>query len=124
MGIFTHRLSRFHKASSCAYFNAARASYPLIHVLVHGSTSIRYSHPDSQLSTRGGSLGLHGTRVSCTMAGILALTACPVSLRAQAPESAGQLIRETIYNELQDHHNHGYWRYWVQQRVQNDIRLQ
>ena len=34
------------------------------------------------------------------------------------------MIRETIYNELQDHNNHGYWRYWIQQRVQNDTRLQ
>jgi hypothetical protein len=34
------------------------------------------------------------------------------------------LIRETIYNELQDHNNHGYWRYWIQQRVQNDTRLE
>jgi len=58
------------------------------------------------------------------MAGMLALTGSPAWLRAQTPEAAGQLVRETIYNELQDHNNHGYWRYWIQQRVQNEIRLQ
>jgi hypothetical protein len=62
--------------------------------------------------------------VICTMAGMLAFTAGPSSLSAQQPEPAGQLIRETIYNELQDHNNHGYWRYWIQQHVQNDTRLQ
>ncbi len=58
------------------------------------------------------------------MAGVLALTAHSARVEAQLPEPAGQLIRETIYNELQDHNNHGYWRYWIQQRVQNDTRLE
>jgi hypothetical protein len=124
MGIIARRLTRFRTTSPCAYLNAAGASYPLIHVLVHGPFSMRCSHADSHLSTRGGSFGLKGTRVICAMAGILALTASPAPLRAQPPESAGQLIRETIYNELQDHNNHGYWRYWIQQRIQNDIRLE
>jgi len=34
------------------------------------------------------------------------------------------LVRETVYNELRDHDNHGYWLYWVEQHIQNDIRLQ
>jgi len=25
----------------------------------------------------------------------------------------GQLVREVVYNELNDHASHGYWRYWV-----------
>jgi hypothetical protein len=58
------------------------------------------------------------------MAGVLALTGAPCGLVAQRSEPALQLIRETIYNELQDHNNHGYWRYWIQQRVQNDTRLE
>ena len=58
------------------------------------------------------------------MAGVLTLAAGPACLVAQPPETAGQLIRETVYNELQDHNNHGYWRYWIQQHVQNDTRLQ
>ena len=27
-----------------------------------------------------------------------------------------QLVREVVYNELQDHRNHGYWRYWIERR--------
>lgn len=69
-------------------------------------------------------MGNTRTRVICTMAGVLVMFACPGSLAAQSPEPAGQLIRETIYNELQDHNNHGYWRYWIQQRVQKDTRLE
>ena len=63
-------------------------------------------------------------RVICTMAGILAVAAGPAWVRAQQPEPAGQLIRETVYNELRDHDNHGYWQYWIEQRVQNETRLQ
>jgi hypothetical protein len=29
---------------------------------------------------------------------------------------AGRLVREVVYNELQDHDMHGYWRYWVQEQ--------
>ena len=65
----------------------------------------------------------HSTCVICTMAGMLVLASGPGWAGAQQPEPAGQLIRETIYNELQDHNSHGYWRYWIQQRVQNDTRL-
>ena len=63
-------------------------------------------------------------RVICTVAGVLALAAGSGSAWAQQPEPAGQLIRETVYNELRDHNNHGYWRYWVEQHVQKDTRLE
>ena len=43
--------------------------------------------------------------------------------RAQSPESPQQLVREVVYNELHDHDTHGYWRYWIEQRVQNDTHL-
>src|SRR5215472_9033851 len=79
-------------------------SFPRIYARSHSSTS-------------------GGTHVICTMAGMLALAAAPGWAGAQPPEPAGQLIRETIYNELQDHNSHGFWRYWIQQRVQNDTRL-
>lgn len=62
--------------------------------------------------------------VICTMAGVLAIAGAPGWIAAQQPEPAGQLIRETVYNELQDHNNHGYWRYWIEQRVQKDTRLE
>lgn len=43
---------------------------------------------------------------------------------AEPSEPAQQLVREVVYNELHDHDTHGYWRYWVQQRVQNGTRLE
>lgn len=62
--------------------------------------------------------------VICTVAALLALACTPRWVVAQSPESATKLVRETVYNELQDHNNHGYWRYWIEQRVQNDTRLE
>jgi hypothetical protein len=38
------------------------------------------------------------------------------SLRAQLPAAPGQLVREVVYNELNDHQRHGYWHYWVEKR--------
>lgn len=58
------------------------------------------------------------------MAGLLALAASPGWANPASPEPPGQLVRETVYNELQDHNQHGYWRYWVEQRIQNDTRLE
>jgi len=63
-------------------------------------------------------------RISFAMAGVLALTGAPAWMNAQPAEPTGQLIRETVYNELQDHNRHGYWRYWVEQKVQNTTRLE
>jgi hypothetical protein len=63
-------------------------------------------------------------RAVCTMAGILAVAAGPLWVPAQQPAPAGQLIRETVYNELRDHNNHGYWHYWVEQHLQNETRLE
>lgn len=68
-------------------------------------------------------MGYPGSGAICTLAGLLALAAGPVWASPASPEPPGQLVRETIYNELQDHNSHGYWRYWVEQRIQNDTRL-
>ena len=35
-----------------------------------------------------------------------------------------QLIREVVYNELHDHHQHSYWRYWIARRAQNETMLE
>ena len=40
---------------------------------------------------------------------------------SQPPE---QLVREVVYNELHDHQQHGYWRYWIARRVQNETMLE
>jgi hypothetical protein len=51
--------------------------------------------------------------------------ACILAQPAKTPTEAtppmppGQLVRDVVYNELHDHHSHGYWRYWVRQRSQN-----
>jgi hypothetical protein len=55
--------------------------------------------------------------------GILAI-AQGVCCAQQQPDSAGQLVREVVYNELNDHHGHGYWRYWIQRRTPKETRLE
>jgi hypothetical protein len=85
---------------------------------------IRLFSANPRLFKRGGTLGNSGTRVIYTIAGILALAVSPGQAAMPAEEAASQLVRETIYNELQDHNNHGYWRYWIQQRVESDTKLE
>jgi hypothetical protein len=50
--------------------------------------------------------------------GILVATQGVLSARCQPAMHAGQLVREVVYNELNDHERHGYWRYWVERRSQ------
>lgn len=57
-------------------------------------------------------------RVTWSSAGLLILTLGlgPASAQTSAPAiPAGQLVREVVYNELNDHKGHGYWRYWLRQ---------
>jgi hypothetical protein len=42
----------------------------------------------------------------------------------QQPTPPGQLVREVIYNELNDHHGHGYWRYWIERHTPRETRLE
>jgi hypothetical protein len=37
---------------------------------------------------------------------------------------AGQLVREVVYNELNDHQGHGYWRYWIERHTPRETRLE
>jgi hypothetical protein len=53
-------------------------------------------------------------RVPWVMAGIFAVAQGACCAYAQPPIPAGQLVREVVYNELNDHVSHGYWRYWVE----------
>src|ERR1022692_471533 len=49
-----------------------------------------------------------------------------VGIRAEQcerPMPAGQLVREVVYNELQDHDRHGDWRYWIESRGEKKTRL-
>lgn len=45
---------------------------------------------------------------------VLALSA--VHLRALPSEPPAVLVREVVYNELHDHQQHGYWRYWIERQ--------
>jgi hypothetical protein len=51
-----------------------------------------------------------------------------LSIHAQAPpqlpEPAPQLIREVVYNELNDHRQHAYWRYWIARHAQSGTILE
>ena len=62
-------------------------------------------------------------RVFWVIVGILAMAQQVCC--AQPPPSipAGQLVREVVFNELNDHHAHGYWRYWVLHNTPNGMRL-
>jgi hypothetical protein len=53
-------------------------------------------------------------RVPWVMAGMIAVAQGVCGAYAQPPIPAGQLVREVVYNELNDHVTHGYWRYWVE----------
>ena len=94
------------------------------HIQTERPRPVRCFLANSHSLIGGGHLRHSGTRAICTMAGVLALAAAPVWAATPSQESPGQLVRETIYNELQDHNSHGFWRYWIQQRVENDTRLE
>jgi hypothetical protein len=63
-------------------------------------------------------------RVLSVMVGILALAQGACCAQPQQPMPAGQLVREVVYNELNDHQGHGYWRYWVERRTPRETRLE
>jgi hypothetical protein len=56
--------------------------------------------------------------------GILAATQSALSVSLQPAMPPGQLVREVVYNELNDHERHGYWRYWVERRSQAGTRVE
>jgi hypothetical protein len=58
------------------------------------------------------------------MVGILTLAQGVCCAQSQQPTSAGQLVREVVYNELNDHQGHGYWRYWVERNTPRETRLE
>ena len=65
-------------------------------------------------------------RVSWLAVGILSVSQGAYLAQGQAAPtiSAGQLVHEVIYNELNDHQGHGYWRYWVERHTQKGTRLE
>jgi hypothetical protein len=47
----------------------------------------------------------------------------PAALFGQLPAQPSQLVREVVYNELHDHQNHGYWRYWIEKGAGRQSRV-
>ena len=46
------------------------------------------------------------------------------ALTSQSTPAPGQLVRETVYNELHDHDRHGYWRYWIEHRNGQQVQVE
>src|ERR1035437_457043 len=62
--------------------------------------------------------------VQWAMTGILAVAIGACCAHAQPPIPVGQLVREVVYNELNDHVSHGYWRYWVESHTPKESLLE
>jgi hypothetical protein len=56
--------------------------------------------------------------------GILALAQGACAALGQVLMPADQLVREVVYNELNDHQSHGYWRYWIERHTSKETRLE
>lgn len=66
-------------------------------------------------------------RVLWTAPGILAVVlsvGCVDAQQAPPLMPAGQLVREVVYNELNDHQSHGYWRYWIERHMARETRVE
>lgn len=66
-------------------------------------------------------------RVQCLTIAILALAqgiGCAQAHESAQPITAGQLVREVVYNELNDHRGHGYWSYWEERHTPQGTRLE
>jgi hypothetical protein len=63
-------------------------------------------------------------RVCWILISILPMASGVCYATAQQPEPPGQLVREVVYNELQDHQRHGYWRYWIEKHNQQSTQLE
>lgn len=62
--------------------------------------------------------------MACVLTGFLAAGSALCAAQAQPQENANLLVRETVYNELHDHQQHGYWRYWVESHGVKGTRIE
>ena len=58
------------------------------------------------------------------MAVIFAVAQGICCAHAQPPIPADKLVREVVYNELNDHIRHGYWRFWVESHTPKESLLE
>jgi len=70
-------------------------------------------------------------RVLWRTIGMLAVTqgvcwaqVAPVSQQPRPAMPEAQLVREVVYNELNDHQGHGYWRYWIERHTPKETKLE
>ena len=63
-------------------------------------------------------------RAAWLLSGILAAASVSCCPQAATTEDPAKLVREVVYNELQDHDHHGYFRYWIEQQRAGGTRLQ
>jgi hypothetical protein len=54
----------------------------------------------------------------------LAQAAAPEAGNSAATEDTGRLVREVVYNELHDHAQHGYFRYWIERNLPGGTSLE
>lgn len=66
------------------------------------------------------------TRVVCMLTGVAAATAVPLAAQQPQPqpEPVITLVREVVYNELHDHEQHGWWRYWIEKHAPQETLLE
>ncbi len=62
-------------------------------------------------------------RVLSVIVGILTLSQGVYCAQPLQPMPAAQLVREVVFNELNDHQAHGYWRYWIERHTPTGTRL-
>jgi len=60
----------------------------------------------------------------CLIAVFLAAASGTAFAQVPLAEPPSRLVRDVVFNELHDHAAHGYWRYMVQKRSQQETRLE
>jgi hypothetical protein len=62
--------------------------------------------------------------IAACASAILACAPFAVHAQGQASDGPVQLVREVVYNELHDHERHGYWRYWIEKKAQQQTKVE
>src|SRR6478672_7251180 len=87
----------------------------------HDLTHKRRSNSAEMMAQRLMSARFCGFRTSIACAIVLLPVICCGQSRPSIPTD--QLVREVVYNELHDHNAHGFWRYSIEQKVEDETRL-
>lgn len=63
-------------------------------------------------------------RVPWLIPAILMAAPFAVSAQLQQDQTPVQLVRDVVYNELHDHQEHGYWRYWIEKHTEHESKTE